>query len=92
VARERDSSLLHSVQTGSAASGYRKLFPQGQSGLGVKLTTDFHIVPRSRMVKLQFQSPICLYGTVLDLLSKGTILLLTLWDMYVNVFLYVYLN
>jgi hypothetical protein len=36
----------------SLSSGYRRLFPQGQSGRGVKLTTQLHLVPRSRMMEL----------------------------------------
>jgi hypothetical protein len=32
----------------SLSSGYRGLFPRGQSGRGVKLTTDFYLMPRSR--------------------------------------------
>jgi hypothetical protein len=51
-------SLLHSVQTGSVAHpasypmGSMGLFPRGQSGRGVKLTTHLHLVPRSIMVQL----------------------------------------
>jgi len=30
-------------------NAYQGLFPWGQSGQGVKLTTQFHLVPRSRM-------------------------------------------
>jgi hypothetical protein len=31
---------------------------------GVKLTTQFLLVPRSRMVEIYLNSPICLYGTM----------------------------
>jgi hypothetical protein len=36
-----------------------------QCGGSVKLTTNFHLVPRPRMVKLYLHSPIRLYGVVL---------------------------
>jgi hypothetical protein len=48
-------SLHHCVQTGSwgppslLSNGYQELFPWGWSGRGVKLTTHFHLVPRSRI-------------------------------------------
>jgi hypothetical protein len=33
------------------------LFPREKSGKGVKLTTDLHLVPRLRMVKLFLHLP-----------------------------------
>jgi hypothetical protein len=36
------------------------------------LTTDLHQLPRSRNTELYLQSPICLHGIVLNLLSIGT--------------------
>jgi hypothetical protein len=36
---------------------YRGLFLRGWSGQGAKLTTDLHLVPRSRMVELYLHSP-----------------------------------
>jgi hypothetical protein len=48
------------------SNGYRGLFPRGQSGRGVKLTTHLHLVPRSRMVELNLRFPICLYVVVLN--------------------------
>jgi hypothetical protein len=54
--------IAHRVQTGSGGppsllyNGYR----------GVKLTTNLHLVPRSRMVELYLHSPIRLLGVVLN--------------------------
>jgi hypothetical protein len=36
--------------------------PGREIGRGVKLTTHFHLVPRSRMLELYLHSPICLSG------------------------------
>jgi hypothetical protein len=65
-------SLLHGVQTDSGANpitsypmGIGGDFPRGYSGQDPKLTTHFHLVPRSRMVELYLHSPICLHGIVL---------------------------
>jgi hypothetical protein len=50
--------LLHSAHTGSGAHpdfypmGTGGSSPRGQSGLGIKLITQIHLVPRSRMVEL----------------------------------------
>jgi hypothetical protein len=46
------------------SDGYRGLFPWEYSGRGVKLTTQLHLVPRSRTVELDlyFQSPTHLHG------------------------------
>jgi hypothetical protein len=39
------------------ANGQRGRFPrEGESGRGVKLTTDMHLVPRSRMMELHLHS------------------------------------
>jgi hypothetical protein len=46
------------------SNGYWGLFAQGQSGRGVKLTTHFQLVPRSR--KCGSIHPICLHGVVLN--------------------------
>jgi hypothetical protein len=46
---------------------YRGHVPQGYSGLMMKLTTNLHLVPRSRMVELYLHSPIYLHSTVLQL-------------------------
>jgi hypothetical protein len=35
-----------------------------------KLTTHIHLVPRSRMVELYLNSPICLHGIVLNYIIK----------------------
>lgn len=59
----RNFSLLHNVQT---RSGYRGLFPRGQSGQGVKLTTRLHLVPRSRMMELYLDSSIRLHEAMLN--------------------------
>jgi hypothetical protein len=48
-------SLHHRVQNGSGApssllsNGYQGIYPWGQSGMGVKLTTHLNLVPRLRM-------------------------------------------
>jgi hypothetical protein len=42
-------------------NGYRRL-----SGRGLKLTTDVHLVLKSRIVDLYLHSPIRIYGTVLN--------------------------
>jgi hypothetical protein len=52
--------------TGLLANGYRRLVPLGYSNRGVKLTTHLHLVLRSKMVELQFQSAIQLHGMVLN--------------------------
>jgi hypothetical protein len=49
----QDSCILHSVQTDSGAHNvYRGLFPRAYSGRGMKLTTNLHLVPRSKLVEL----------------------------------------
>jgi hypothetical protein len=48
------------------------------SSQGVKVTTHFHLVPRSKMVELYLHSPIHLHGVVLNQLSTGTTLALPL--------------
>jgi len=42
-------NFLLSTVSSLQSSGYRGLFPWGQSGRGVKLTTHIHFVQRSRM-------------------------------------------
>jgi hypothetical protein len=75
---DQEFSLLHVIQTGfgvhltSYPMGSRCSFPGGKSGRGMKLTTHFHPLPRSRKVDLYIHSPICLHGVVLNLLSTGT--------------------
>jgi hypothetical protein len=62
-----DIYLLHSVQTGSEA--HPASYPmgiEGKAGRGVKLTTRFHLVPRSKMVQLYLHSTIRLHGVVLN--------------------------
>jgi hypothetical protein len=44
------------------SKGYWGLFPKGETGRSVKLTTHLHLVPRSRLVELYFHSPIRLHG------------------------------
>jgi hypothetical protein len=48
------------------SNGYRGLFPWAYSGRGVKLTTQLHLVPRSRIVEPYLHSPICLHDVVLN--------------------------
>jgi hypothetical protein len=38
----------------------------GQCGRDMKVTTHLHQLPRSRMMELYLQSPICLHGVVLN--------------------------
>jgi hypothetical protein len=47
--------------------------PRGLSGRGMTLTTELHLVPRSRMVELYLHSPIRLHGVVLTLPATQTI-------------------
>jgi hypothetical protein len=47
-------------------------FPPVYSGRGVKLTTDLHLVPRSRIVGLYLHSPMYIHDLVLNYLSTGT--------------------
>jgi hypothetical protein len=42
---------------------------QGKSGRGVRLTTPFHLIPRSTVVELHFHYPTRLYGVVLNYLG-----------------------
>jgi hypothetical protein len=60
----------------------RSIFPVGQSGQGLNLTTPFHPVPRSRMTELYLHSPIGFHGIVLNELTTGISLLLpyTSWS------------
>jgi hypothetical protein len=44
---------------------------------GRELTTNLHLVPRSRMVELYFHFPIRLHGVVLNKLSTDTNFLFT---------------
>jgi hypothetical protein len=48
------------------SSAYRMLLPHGENGRGVKLTTHFHLVPRSGIVEQYLHSPIPLHGVVTD--------------------------
>jgi hypothetical protein len=56
----QDFSLLHNVQTGSWA--HLASYPMGTRG--VKPTTHFHLVPRSRMIELYLHSPIFPLGLI----------------------------
>jgi hypothetical protein len=63
-------SFLHSVQTYSEANPIS--YPMGTGASfhgskkrGVKPTTYFHLVPRSRKMELYLHSPICLHGIAL---------------------------
>jgi hypothetical protein len=72
LAGARDSSLLHSIKTSSAAHlfsyamGSRTFFPG--------ITTHLCLVSRSRMAELHLHSPTYLHGTVLNELTTGTTL------------------
>jgi hypothetical protein len=74
-ARARDFSL-QSVQTGSGAHlasfsvDTGGSFPGSVVVGGMKLTTHFHLVLRSRMVEIHLHSPICLHDIVLNCLIK----------------------
>jgi hypothetical protein len=62
-------SLLHSVQTGSEAHPFSYPVGTGGSFPVVKrkeLTTDLHLVSRSRKVELYLHSRICLHGIMLN--------------------------
>jgi hypothetical protein len=48
------------------SNGYRGLFPRGERGRGVKLTSHLQLEPRSKNVNLYIQSPIRLHGAVLN--------------------------
>jgi hypothetical protein len=48
------------------SNGYCGLFHWGQSGRGVKLTTNSHLVQRSRMVELYLHFPTRLHGVVIN--------------------------
>jgi hypothetical protein len=70
-AGEKDFSLFHSVQTGSAV--HLASYPVGtvyfirrQCGRGVKMTTHLHLVLRLKMMKRNFHSPIRLHGVVFN--------------------------
>jgi hypothetical protein len=73
--------LLHSIQTGSVAHpdsfpvGTRGSFPESKAaGWGMKLTTQLHLVTRSRMVELHLYFPTPLHVTVLSYFSTRTTL------------------
>jgi hypothetical protein len=55
-------------------NGYRGLFPWGSIGQVAMLTTQLHLVPRSRMKELYLHFPIFLHSMVLNWLSTGTTL------------------
>jgi hypothetical protein len=56
------------------SSGYRGLFPRGESGRGVKLTNHLQLLPRLRIRGSIHSLPIRLNGVVLHYLSAGTTL------------------
>jgi hypothetical protein len=76
------SSLFLSVQTvsdthpGSYLMGTGGLFPGKKSGLGMKLTSHLHLVPRSRMMELYLHFTIWFCGIELNSLSTAISLLL----------------
>jgi hypothetical protein len=53
------------------SNGYWGLYPQEESSRGVKLTTNLHLVLRSRMVEVNLHSLICLHGIVLNYIIKN---------------------
>jgi hypothetical protein len=71
--RDKTLPLLHSVQTSSgvhptsySTSIPARLFPRGQSGRAVMLTTHLHIVPWLTMGELYLHSTVRLQGVVLN--------------------------
>jgi hypothetical protein len=58
-------------------SGYRGHFPRRQSGRGVRLTTNLHLVPSSRISVPYLHFPLRLHGLVLNYLNSGTTLILS---------------
>jgi hypothetical protein len=46
-----------------------RLFTRGNSDRGVKLTTNLHLLSRSRVVQMYFHSPLQLHGMVLNCLN-----------------------
>jgi hypothetical protein len=67
----KDFSLLHDIWATSGA--HPVPYPMGSGGsiqtakqLGVKLTTNLYLVPKSRMVELYLHSAIRLNGVVLN--------------------------
>jgi hypothetical protein len=65
------------------SNGYRGLFPKGQSGRSVNLTTHNHLMPRLRMVELHLLSPTRLDGVVLNQAQRQLYLfvnILQLWN------------
>jgi hypothetical protein len=72
-----NSSLLHSVQTGSGAQPAYDMCRGGSGecwGRSVKLTIPLHPVPRLRMAELHLHSLIRLDDVVLNWLSNGATL------------------
>jgi hypothetical protein len=62
-------SLLHNVMKRAPSllsNGNQGLFPWGQSGRGVKLTTHVYVVPRSKEWSCNPIPPIRLHGMVLS--------------------------
>jgi hypothetical protein len=59
-------SLLCSVQASDEAQLARCPVGTGALPLRMKLTTQLHLVARSRMVKLYIHSPICFHGMMLN--------------------------
>jgi hypothetical protein len=55
------------------SNGHRGQFPRGWSGRSVKLITQFHVAPKSRMEPYLY-SLTRLHAVVLNQLSRGTIL------------------
>jgi hypothetical protein len=72
IPQEQGGPIIH-LGTGLAfrrrlsllCNGYRGLFILGKGGRDAKLTTHFHLVTSSRMVKLYLHFPICLHGVTI---------------------------
>jgi hypothetical protein len=58
------------------SNGYQGLFPWGQSGRGVKLTTHFHLVPRSRMHRIIPPLPQYAFIALCSLKAQDSLILL----------------
>jgi hypothetical protein len=73
--RDKQFSLLYSFQTSSLAcpasylmgtGGFCPRGGGGEGGWGMKLSTDLHLILRSRMVEQYLHYPICIYSVVLN--------------------------
>jgi hypothetical protein len=89
----QDFSLLQGVQSGSGAHSTSYPIRTGGGDLSLGLMWPgreadhyFHLVPRSRMVELYLPFTLCLHGTELNLLSKGTTLPFNVGVLFVCLF------